>query len=445
MMHARIGPPDMEARAQEPDESRRSEPPQSSRPMAVREHSLRALLELNRELSVRFETRQVVDLVLFNLMGHLGTRQAALWLVGRSTAKPDLIRSHGIPSVTLPVVTAALRSSLERWSARSQRPVRVDDPEQPFDVDGVIAVRQAHLALVGPLSAHGEIIGFVALGRRADGDTASELDLEVFHSSLGVASVAIENSRLFHELAARNRSLAEAYRDLIELDQMKTEFVQNVNHELRTPLSVISGAVECLLDLPDSDANRQKLLLAISGQAGKLATMVQSLLDLTTISDTAAGELEPVDLGRFVERYAFERSARVAAARHSLQVRPWTGELSVRADSARLAQALDLLLDNALKFTPADCSITLSVTPDADDHKCGCLVFADNGPGLAPEQVERVFRPFYQADGSTTRTAGGLGIGLALVKRLFVSMGGRIDVESPPSGGTSFWIRLRRA
>jgi signal transduction histidine kinase len=433
----------MQERAFDPDD-RRPETPKQSRLMAVREHSLMALLELNRELSVRFEARQVVDVVLFNLMGHLGTRQAALWLMDRARpGRLELIRGHGIPPTAVVPVTAALSSSLDRWSARTPAPVCIDGSDVPFDSDAVTTFSEAGLALIGPLPAHNEIIGFVGLGRRVNGDAWSDLDVEVFHSSLGVAGVAIENSRLFHELEARNRSLAGAYRDLMELDKMKTEFVQNVNHELRTPLAIISGAVECLLDPADPDPNRHRLHAGISEQAAKLGAMVQSLLDLSTVSNVDAGELEPVQLEGFIERYGFERSVQVSNARHTLRIGPSPGGTVVRIAPVDLTRALDLLLENALKFTPEGCTITIAVIPDADDPGCACLVFADNGCGFAPDRIERVFRPFYQVDGSSTRTAGGLGIGLALVKRMIVSMGGRIDVENASGGGAAFRIRLR--
>jgi signal transduction histidine kinase len=405
-----------------------------------------ALLELNRELSVRFDSRQVVDLVLFNLMGHLGTRQAALWLTSRSEeATLDLIRGHGVAAGAAAAVTAAIRSSLGRWPAGSHGPVRIGDGGVPVDRDGTAALRAAGFDVVGPLHAHGQIIGFVALGRRADGEGASALDLEVVRSSLGMAGVAIENSRLYHELEARNRSLAEAYRDLMELDQMKTEFVQNVNHELRTPLAVIAGAVECLLDPPDPDARRQNLLAAISAQAVKLGDMVQSLLDLSSLSgDDAARRVETVDLRAFIERYIFERSARMADSGRTLAIADSAPALSVAVIPGRLIKALDLLLDNAIKFTPEGSHITLAGAM-ADDPAYACLRFADDGPGFPPDQVERAFRPFHQADGSATRAAGGLGIGLAVARRLLESMQADISIESGDGVGTEFRMRLRRS
>lgn len=99
-----------------------------------------------------------------------------------------------------------------------------------------------------------------------------------------------------------------AYGDLIELDKMKSEFIQNVNHELRTPLAVIVGAVECLLDPPDPSPKRQELLLGVMAQAEKLSAMVQSLLELGALSDEdGARPSEVVDLGSWLECYVTER------------------------------------------------------------------------------------------------------------------------------------------
>lgn len=411
------------------------------------EHSLTSLLELNRELSARFEPRQVVDLVLFNLIGHLGTRQVALWLVDRSgTSGLGLARAHGIAAGTLSPITAVLAGSVEDWPTGSRRPARVEDGGELFGRDGMARMSAAGLALVGALQAHGAIIGFMALGRRADGERWSELDCDVFQASLGVAGVAIENSRLFHELEERNRRLDEALSDLRELDRMKTEFVQNVNHELRTPITVLSGAIDCLLSLPGADERQHGLHVAIANQTQRLAVMVQSILDLGILAGHDGAPLESVDPADFIERYAFERSGRVSNAGHALKVRTApAGELAVRVQPVQLTKALDLLLDNALKFTPAGCTITISVAPDPLDPASACILFADDGPGIPAEHAERVFRPFYQVDGSATRAAGGLGIGLAVARGLLVAMGGRIDLEPRErAGGAVFRIQLRR-
>jgi signal transduction histidine kinase len=108
----------------------------------------------------------------------------------------------------------------------------------------------------------------------------------------------------------------------------------------------------------------------------------------------------------------------------------------------RFTKVLDVLLDNAVKFTPAGTRIRVAIGPDADDPRRVQVTFSDDGPGIPREELSRIFQPFFQVDGSTTRTAGGLGIGLAVARRLIAAMDGEIHADAPPEGGTSFRILL---
>jgi len=434
----------MPAHALQPDDAGDCEAPAAStRAGAVREHSLLALVELNRELSVHIDARRVVDLVLFNLMGHFGTPQSAIWLASAAPGGGfEMVRGYGMPASLGAALGAAFDAHVSDWSLESPEPLEINRIGRRLDPASLAAAENAGVALIAPLPAHGAIIGFVALGRRGDGRSPSAFELEVLGSSLSMVGVAIENSRLYHELQERNRSLAEAYRDLTELDQMKTEFIQNVNHELRTPLAVIMGSVELLSDPPDPDPLRQNLLVAIRDHTAKLTTMVHSILELDSIvSHEQGASSETVDLAALIGRYALQRTETVAAGGRTLTVIPTPDRTTARVAPIGLHKALDLLLDNAVKFTPEGTQITLAVQRSVDGSWV-CLTFRDDGPGIPSDQLSRVFRPFFQVDGSATRASGGLGIGLAIVQRLLTSMGGRIEAENPQNGGTEFRILL---
>lgn len=415
----------------------------STRTDALREHSMLALFELSRELSVRLGTRRVIDLVLLNLMGRFGTLQSALWLAAEGGAF-ELQRAHGLPAAVSEALARGLQQGRELWSAEDPEPLRIAEAEDRVG-PAARSAAEAGIELLAPLAAQGTILGFVAIGRRADDAEISRFEIEGLRSSLGMVAVAIENARLFHELQEGTQRLADAYRDLVELDRLKSEFIQNVNHELRTPLTVISGAIDCLLNPPDPNDARHRLHTAIQLQADKLSGMVQSLLELATMTGPADQVVvEDLDMTAMLEGYVTARATAVTAGGRRLLLAPSPASRA-RIARLRFTKVLDLLLDNAVKFTPAGTRIRVAATADPRDLRRVQVTFSDDGPGIPREELSRVFQPFFQIDGSTTRAAGGLGIGLAVARRLITAMGGEIHAESPAEGGTSFRMFLRAA
>jgi PAS domain S-box-containing protein len=236
--------------------------------------------------------------------------------------------------------------------------------------------------------------------------------------------------------AARDQALAEAER----LARVKSEFLANMSHEIRTPLNGVLGMAQIgLRDNPGPGKTGATFAKII--QSGKLLLgIVNDILDLSKIE---AGKLKidavPMDLVAVVRDIAEVMQERAQAKDLSFRIRkaPDLPEACL-GDPLRLGQVLMNLLANAIKFTEAG-SITLAIA-----REDGQLVFTvtDTGIGMAADQIDRLFRPFEQADGSTTRRYGGTGLGLAISQRLVQQMGGAIRVESTPGQGSRFEIRL---
>jgi signal transduction histidine kinase len=220
------------------------------------------------------------------------------------------------------------------------------------------------------------------------------------------------------------------------------EFVANVSHELKTPLTSIEGFAQALLDgTADTPEARRQAAEVIHAEAGRMHRMVLDLLDLARLeSGTADLELSRLDapglLGGIAEKFTPQAAA--AGVALDLDLRP--GLPAFSGDGDRLAQVLNNLVDNALKFTPRGGTVTLRAAADeAEMH----FEVQDTGHGISEADQGRIFERFYQADAARSGGAGrGAGLGLAIVREIVGAHGGRISVRSRPGLGTTFRFSL---
>jgi len=261
--------------------------------------------------------------------------------------------------------------------------------------------------------------------------------------------------------------------ELRRLERVRQEFVANVSHELKTPLSVIKICIETLLDGAVDDAeNRGAFLEQIEEQASRLHLLILDLLNLARIESGAeVFHLEAVPLesavAACVERHRTRAEAKQqmldAAVRQAVAAgqpdapaadtapepealptapEPPADELAAWADEEAVGQILDNLVDNAIKYTPAGGHIRICW--HAEDGQV-CLEVADNGIGIPERDLPRIFERFYRVDKARSREMGGTGLGLSIVKHLVQAMQGTVWASSQPGRGTTFHIRLPRA
>ena len=236
------------------------------------------------------------------------------------------------------------------------------------------------------------------------------------------------------------------FHDLTRLKQLESarqEFVANVSHELRTPLSLIKGYVETLLDgARDNPEVATKFLQTIDRNAERLKLLIE---DLLTISELESGRvklnLQAVNLTTAVAKVFEDFKARAAAK--DVKLLSQVPDLAVRADADRLEQVLGNLVDNGIKYgRPKG---TVIVGGSARDGGQVEVFVQDDGPGIVPEALERVFERFYRVDKARSREQGGTGLGLAIVKHIIQSHGGRVWATSEPGRGTTFYFTLAQA
>ena len=226
-------------------------------------------------------------------------------------------------------------------------------------------------------------------------------------------------------------------------DQAKNAFVADVTHELRTPLTVIKGTIETLEEgALDDTAGRGPLLASMQSETDRLIRLVNDLLVLTRAdAGTLNIHLQPLDLGELA-RDRCEHLATLAAQRQvqfAVTVVESEAPHCALGDADRLAQVLDNLLDNAIRYSPEGTTITVDVRQSGAE--CQCVV-CDSGPGIPEKHLPFIFERFYRADASRNRQTGGAGLGLAIARALVLAQGGRISAESAPGSGTTLCFSL---
>ena len=228
----------------------------------------------------------------------------------------------------------------------------------------------------------------------------------------------------FHQMAARLR----------EAEELERNFLMTVSHELRTPLTAIRGHVEALREgvAPDPEARRESLDV-IAQETGRLERLVGDVLDLAKL-DTRRFTLlhEEVDMGHLLEQaynaFAEEARRRDIDYRRDISARP-----VIVADGDRVLQIISNLLSNAFRWTPDGGRVELQL---GAENGVVSVAVEDSGPGIKPDEQERIFRPFWTRDGT------GTGLGLAIARELAIAHGGRIQLTSVPGEGARFELVL---
>ena len=243
----------------------------------------------------------------------------------------------------------------------------------------------------------------------------------------------------------RPASVVATLRDITELDgalKLKTDFVANASHELRTPIAAIKGAAETLSIAQGDEAMRTKLIAMIESHVLRLEEMISDLLDLSKLESEAMRlELKPVSLGTMGEEMA-ELLADLCAKRDvSLRFDIDPVCETIRTDRRLLVLIIKNLIENATKFTAEGTSVVIEARPGSEPGSCVIRV-SDKGPGIPLAQQQRIFERFYQVDPARSGAQRGTGLGLAIVKHAARLLDGTVEVESVWQQGTTMIVNL---
>lgn len=301
------------------------------------------------------------------------------------------------------------------------------------DTSGILGELGVNNAMAVPMRVEGHTIGVLVLGDRTEGLFDAD-DLTDFVSLAAPASLVLAQIDRYEEAAETSRRMEE-------LARMKTDFVSVVSHELRTPLTGIIGSLATLArpELTPERPAAQELLSSARKQADRLRRLIEDLLMVSRIENrTLPQQTTRVDL----ESLLTDVLAAVPGAEELVTTNVQTEVSSIEADPDHLQRILINLVQNAIKYAPGS-PIEVLVAPRRS-HQVAIAV-VDHGPGISPSARAAIFDRFTQLEPSATRSQGGTGLGLHIVKGLTASMSGSVDVLDTPGGGATFVVVLPRA
>jgi PAS domain S-box-containing protein len=410
------------------------------------EREQRARLELEATMERMRQVQTVTEVVL----AHLSLDKLLAELIDRVHDAMDvdtvviLLREEGDDLVAWATrgleldvrIRVPIGSGFAGRVAQQKSPLIIDDIDQADLHTPFLRERGVKSLLGVPLLIEGRVVGVIHVGRLVyrpfTEDDARLLELVAFRVAL-----AIDNARLFEEERAARREAELASR-------AKDEFLTTISHELRTPLTPIIGWVHMIRNdlLPQKETAHG--LEVIEKNSHSLKRLINDLLDMSAI---LSGKMRMEEMSLRLEavvREAIETVRPMAATREvqiELTFGDWQNEI-VTGDRIRLGQAFVNLLDNAIKFSMPGGVVKVRCENDGDD---AVVHIDDSGRGIAAEFIPFVFERFRQEDGSKTRSHGGLGLGLALVKSFVEAHRGSVQVSSAGQGhGSQFTIRLPR-
>jgi signal transduction histidine kinase len=402
---------------------------------------LTALGDVGRALSSTLDPDTVLQTIVTRASQLAGTDACSVFEYDEATEAFHLRATHNLDEA---VVALARRiptrkgEGIQGRMALTRQPVQIPDIAAEDAYRGplrdILLRTGARALLAVPMLREGELIGGLTVNRKTPGAFAPEV-VDLLQTFATQSALAIQNARLFREIADKSRLLEAASRH-------KSEFLANMSHELRTPLNAILGFSEVLAERMFGEVNEKQAeyLQDILSSGRHLLSLINDILDLSKVE---AGRLE-LELGRFHLPTALDNAltlVRERATRHGitldLAADPEIGEIV--ADERKVKQILLNLLSNAVKFTPEGGRVGLAATP-ADDVIT--IAVSDTGIGITAADQEAIFEEFRQVGHDDARKQEGTGLGLTLAKKFVELHGGQIGVQSQVGQGSTFTFTL---
>jgi len=401
---------------------------------------LTALGEVSRAVSSTLDVETVLNTIVSRASHLAGTAGCSIFEYDPAAEQFELHATHNDDTEFVAALRAApLRKGegIMGRAAEMREPIQIPDITQPGAYQSSVRdtlIRFGYRAVLAvPLLREDQIIGSLTFIRKAPGEFPPKV-VDVLKTFATQSALAIQNARLFREIADKSAQLEAASRH-------KSEFLANMSHELRTPLNAIIGFSEVLVNRMFGELNEKQdeYLKDIFASGQHLLSLINDILDLSKIE---AGRME-LELADFDLPSAIDNAlivVRERASRREITLGHSVDERlgPIRGDERKVKQVLLNLLSNALKFTPEGGRIDVSA---AEHDGVAEIAVTDTGVGIAPEDQEAVFEEFRQV-GTADKKVEGTGLGLALSRKFIELHGGKIRVKSQVGHGSTFTFTL---
>jgi len=399
---------------------------------------LRRLVELSTTLNSTLNLNDLLQLIIRTAADILDCEAASLLLHDEKSPNLFFAAATGTDSRKLAEIPVPLEGSLAGTIFRTNKPLILNrlkgDPRHNEEASQHVGFEPQSLLGV-PMRIRDQSTGVLEALNKRDG-FFTEADTNILMVVASHAAVAIHNAQLV-------QALKQAYEEVKDADQLKSNFLAVASHELRTPLGIIIGYATFLQE--ESQGEISDHAEQVLGAAMQMRTLLEDMSNLTMLEaeESTSGVSESVAIQGILEA-ACKEAEELAKAKAQNLIFDFPQEpLFVMVNPTKLTGAIVNLLHNAIRFSPEKESIVIGARQEQEYILCWVK---DNGIGIPPNQLEKVFQKFYQVESPNTRHYSGMGIGLTITQGLVETQGGRIWAESEGQGkGATFKVQLPRA
>jgi two-component system NtrC family sensor kinase len=366
-----------------------------------------------------------------------------LLLLDPETNEPYLRAAKNLEEDQVRLLHLKVKDNLLRQVLRSGQPLSLGNVENSSSSFKVATGYSVRSLLYVPLIAQDKVVGVLSVDNRTTPRTFSQNDVERLSALANYAVIALQNAWLHESLKEHAAQIEATYVELKELSQIKTQFVQDISHELRVPLTFIKGYVDLLREGAFGEVRIEQLepLDIIAERTERITQLVSDMLTLQRLESEGIG-LAQVNLIEIA--HVAVDGARAAAQRAGLVIEEEIPNTlpTIVGDPDQLPRVFDNLLSNAIKFSPDGGKVTVRIHEEQDRVN---VYISDTGIGISPENLEHLFSRFYRANESEGKHIAGTGLGLSIVKAIVEAHGGHVSVQSQEGQGSTFSFSLPKA
>lgn len=400
------------------------------------------LLDLALEMGPELEVRDVLDKIVKHIADDLGYAIVSIMLVEEEGRHLSIMAARGLSQKIVETSRMEIGKGVSGTVALSGEPLLVKDVE----ADERFAKVRSHgryttkSLICVPLKVGDRVIGVLNANNKSRSGPLNEYDLRILSVFAAHISVSIERVRLYHNLERKARELEEAYGKLQIVDQVKSDFIINVSHEYRTPVTIILGYLELLKSTLTDRSHLEKVSVAMEA-ASRLSNLIDDSTDLLRLDTGSA----PFLFGESQLYYFLEESVRGQWPRFGIKGVDLSLDLPddlppVWVDRDKMVKAFDKLLDNALKFTAQGGFVRVKAEASGEG---GVLIsLEDSGVGVSRKDLDRIFDRFEQGGDIMTEKPEGTGLGLPIAKAIVETHRGTITMDETYSDGCRIVVTL---
>lgn len=393
---------------------------------------LARLVEVNLTLNTTLDPDQLLQYIIKTASELLDCEAASILLFDEKRGELFFATAAGSDPKQLAAIPVPLEGSIAGTIFRENRSLIINDVQQDprhYAQVGQQINFQTRSLLGVPMRIRDRVTGVLeALNKHSGNFTPADADLLSVVASQ--AAVAIQNARLI-------QAIQKAYDELSRVDKLKSDFIAIASHELRTPLGVLLGYATFLQE--ESQGQASEMAAKVLSSALKLRELVEAMTNLNLIQvGLTRLELKPVPIRRVILAAVKEIQIAAEAKNQKLTFHLPEKALVVQADVEKLKLVFVNLLNNAVRFTQPEGEISINAKPMRNE---AWIEIRDNGAGIPAEELEDIFKEFYQVEDHMTRRVGGLGLGLSIARGIVKLHNGRIWAESKGKGqGSTFKV-----